>query len=751
MIAIRLILLIPVILALALLHALPMLPGRARLFGVEVPREVRYGSHGRRLLRRYQMRLLPVGMAALLAAAWMPVTWLWLAIATPAIAALWLHYRGHADAVGFALPAPSRREASLLDDAGGLARRLLWFAPPLAVLMATAFYLAANWSRFPARYASHFDLHGVPNGWAVKSLRGCFGSLALGAAIVLCLLALYAMIELGSRRGTQRPAMLASLAGSAFAIGPAFALLGQVHAFVPPLWIVIAFLGLIGACILGLAVLLFRMVSKPAEGPPEVTPDRCWHGSFYFNPQDAALFVDGRTGFGLTANFARRAVWLLLGAIAVVTAGLLLLAPTLLAQTAPAPEEIAQKTIVRMVDGKYDELFQSFSPEMRTGLPVEVLRSRVGPQVNALGKLLETRPPAVQQVGGNTVLIVPARFQTLWIDFTITVNSAGQVSGLYMKPGQGPASDWKPPAYSKPDSFTERAFTVGVGEWKLPGTLSVPRSPSPSPAMVLVHGSGPEDRDETLLGNKPFRDIAEGLASQGIAVLRYEKRNREYGAKMAAMPNLTVEEETVADAVAAAGQLRAEPGIDPKRVFLLGHSLGGYLIPMMLAQAPEAAGGIILAGEARPLEDLVLDQSEYVASLPGGDTPEARKQLEETRQVVASIKALQPGHEDGPPIFGAWPHYWIDLRAYDPIAAARKIVGPLLILQGERDYQVTMKDFRIWQAALGGRSNVTMKSYPALNHLFMAGQGKSTPAEYAVPGHVSAEAIGDIARWILAH
>jgi fermentation-respiration switch protein FrsA (DUF1100 family) len=378
-----------------------------------------------------------------------------------------------------------------------------------------------------------------------------------------------------------------------------------------------------------------------------VTPERFWHGAFYFNPEDPALLVDGRTGFGLTANFAWRAVRLPMAAIAVVTVGLLCLG-------------------------------------------ANVLRAAEGPE-------------------------------------------------------------WNRPAYSQPDSFTERPMTVGRGDWKLPGTLTMPRSDAPVPAVVLIHGSGPEDRDETILSNKPFRDLAEGLASRGIAVLRYEKRTKEYGATIAPLRNLTVREETVDDAVAAAGQLRAEPGIDPKRVFLLGHSLGGYLMPMMLAQAPEAAGGIMLAGEARPFEDVLLDQFEYFESLPGGDSPQLRSQIEEIRKVAASIKALQPGHEDGPPIFGAWPHYYVYLRDYDPVAQAAKLARPLLILQGERDYQVTMKDFRIWKTALGARPNVTLKSYPALNHLFLEGRGKSVPAEYAVAGHVSAEAIDDIARWILAH
>ncbi|MGA2156363.1 MAG: alpha/beta fold hydrolase, partial [Bryobacteraceae bacterium] len=516
--------------------------------------------------------------------------------------------------------------------------------------------------------------------------------------------------------GTERSAMLACLAAPGYLVGPMFAIVGLLPMFVPPLWV---FVLLLGAYVPGLIVVVVRAVSKVPDGPSEVTPDGCWHGSFYYNPQDPALFVGGRTGFGLTANFARRLVWLLLAIILLVTVGLLLLGSKLLAQTATAPEDVARQTVVRLVDGKYDELYQSFSADMRAALSLEALKSQIGPQVSAFGKLIETRKPAIQQIGGNTVLIVPAKFQTLWIDFTISVNGAGQVAGLFMKPGQAPDSDRHPPAYSKPDSFSERAVTVGAGDWKLPGTLTLPRSQTPVPGVVLIHGSGPEDRDETSFGNKPFRDLAEGLASQGIAVLRYEKRTKEY--EMAQMRNLTVQEETVEDAVAAVTLLRAQPGIDPKRVFLLGHSLGGYLMPMMLDRAPEAAGGIVLGGNARPLDKLAL-----------------------------SVKALQPGHEDGPAILGAFPHYWLDLRGYDPVAQAAKITRPLLILQGERDYQVTMKDFEIWKAALAGHANVTLKSYPALNHLFVEGKGKSVPAEYMTPGHVSGEAIGDIARWILA-
>jgi len=114
------------------------------------------------------------------------------------------------------------------------------------------------------------------------------------------------------------------------------------------------------------------------------------------------------------------------------------------------------------------------------------------------------------------------------------------------------------------------------------------------------------------------------------------------------------------------------------------------------------------------------------------------------------VHSLKPADAaDRTPILGAPASYWLDLRGYDPAMAAKALSVPLLILQGERDYQVTMTDdFVRWQSTLASKPSVTLKTYPALNHLFMAGPGKSLPAEYYVPGHVSADVVRDIATWI---
>lgn len=309
------------------------------------------------------------------------------------------------------------------------------------------------------------------------------------------------------------------------------------------------------------------------------------------------------------------------------------------------------------------------------------------------------------------------------------------------------------PPYSRSGAFREIEVTVGGGEWALPGTLTMPEGESLWPGLVLVHGSGPNDRDETLGPNKPFRDLAWGLATRGIAVLRYDKRTRVHGARMAAAAStLTVEEETVDDAIAAVALLEKTRGIAPDRIFVLGHSLGGMLVPRIAARKPRVAGWIVMAGAARPLEEAYLEQVRYLLSLDGEITPSEREKIAEIERQIATLrdpaKLAAAGPSDLP--LGLPAAYWKDLQGWRPAEAARAIDRPMLVLQGGRDYQVTMADFAQWKAALGSSDRVTFKVYPRLDHLFMEGEGPSTPADYARPGHVSKEVVDDIAAWILA-
>jgi dienelactone hydrolase len=413
-----------------------------------------------------------------------------------------------------------------------------------------------------------------------------------------------------------------------------------------------------------------------------------------------------------------------------------LLAVLLAAQTTQDPGAIASKALDAVLHARYIEFLQMTSADLQKDLPEPAL-AKIGEQIKGFGAVENVGAPQVTKVGPNSAVVIPVKFASRNVNFRFLVNASGVVTLFVQLPGE---IAWQRPPYSNPDSFTERPVTVGTGEWKLPGTLTVPKGAGPFPAVVLVHGIGVNDRDETVGASKMFRDLAEGLASRGIVVLRYEKRSKVYGPRVAAMAHYTLHDETVDDALKAVALLRTQPFVDGKRVFVLGHSLGGYAAPRIAAEDMQIAGLILMAGNARHLEDLVVDQ---VMSQGG-----SAKALENAKAIQAKVKSLEAGDEDSPAVMNAPATYWLDLKDYDPVADASKLGMPMLILQGERDFQVTMKDFGMWKAGLGKSKNVTLKSHPALNHIFVAGEGKSTAAEYAKPGHVAPEVIEDIAAFV---
>ena len=412
----------------------------------------------------------------------------------------------------------------------------------------------------------------------------------------------------------------------------------------------------------------------------------------------------------------------------------------------------AKEFIELLTNGNFSKAVERFDGTMKVALPPEKLQEvwkSLTTEFCSFKRQLGTKTEKVQ---GHDVVFVTCEFEKTTLDARIVFDPARRVSGLWFAPSES-SLEYKPPAYVKPTAFQENEVTVGTGEWALPGTLTIPKGTGPFPAVVLVHGSGPLDRDETVGPNKPFRDLAWGLASQGIAVLRYEKRTKKYMAKIASSDKITVKEETTDDALAAVSLLRSTQGIDSKRIFVLGHSLGGMLIPRIAKADPNIAGLIVMAGTTRPIEDVILEQTTYLFSLKGS-TPDADKEaVGVIKRQVARVK--DPKLSTSTPAkelpFGIPAAYWLDLKGYDPPRAAKELKQPMLILQGGRDYQVTMADFQRWKDALSARQDVTFKLYPKLNHLFVEGEGKSTPAEYERPGHVAEVVVNDIAGWVRQH
>jgi len=390
-----------------------------------------------------------------------------------------------------------------------------------------------------------------------------------------------------------------------------------------------------------------------------------------------------------------------------------------------------------------------FDSTMKAAMPAAKVQETWDAIQKQAGKFKEQQGTRYQRYGVYDIIFVTCRFEGNRLDARIVFNQIGKIAGLFFQPSQ-PAAEYSTPTYAQRDAFREEEVTVGSGRWSLHGTLTRPADKTKSSAIVLVHGSGPNDRDETIGPNKPFKDLAWGLASRGVGVLRYEKRTREHASEMPALRStLTVNEETIDDALEAVTLLRGRKEIDTNRIYVLGHSLGGMLVPRIGSRDPRIAGFIILAGATRPLEDVIIEQLTYLSGLDGVTDEQETKRLEEATKQRERIKALTPADTASTgAMFATPPSYWLDLRGYDPAALATKLSVPVLILQGGRDYQVTKADFDRWRSALKNNANVSFSHYPLLNHLFIEGEGRSTPSEYERAGHVSEQVLTDILRWL---
>ncbi len=413
--------------------------------------------------------------------------------------------------------------------------------------------------------------------------------------------------------------------------------------------------------------------------------------------------------------------------------------------------EIAAREFVNnLAAGEFEKATENFDSTMKSVAPPEKMAEVWNSFTSQIGKFKKQLGVRSEKFQQYDIYFVTCEFENANYDIKVVFDPSKKIAGQFFVPPKQDY-DFAPPDYALKDLFEEKEVTVGSGEWALQGTLTLPDGDGQFPAVVLVHGSGPNDRDETLGPNKPFRDIAWGLASNGIAVLRYDKRTRVYQSKMAALANtLTAKEEVIDDALLAVELLRGIDKIDAKKIFVIGHSLGGTMLPRIGTSDPEIAGFVMLAGSPRPLEDLYLEQMIYILRLDGDLSDEERKLLEDIKLQVLNVKSLSVTHdipaEDLP--MGVPAAYWDYFKSYQPIRECKELKQPMLILAGQRDYQVTKADYKIWQEGLSSNKNIRFKSYLKLNHLFMEGEGTPAPSDYEIPGHVDKAVITDIVEWI---
>ena len=392
-------------------------------------------------------------------------------------------------------------------------------------------------------------------------------------------------------------------------------------------------------------------------------------------------------------------------------------------------------------------------PTMAAAAPAAGLQQIGASLVTQYGPFQSIGKVTTAATSSGTLVSVQVAFAYATVTLNVSVGPTGQVNGLHI--GAVAMASTPPASYVNPGAFSETDVTVGSAPWTLPGTLTMPDGAGPFPAVVLVAGSGPANRNESFGANKPFQDLAWGLASQGIAVLRYDKRTLVYAAQMAADTSITVHQETMDDAEAAVALLRKTPKVDPARVFLVGHSLGAYLAPRITAEIPGQLAGIaMLEAPSTPLPQLVVIQEKYLASLQskGSPSPQVEQQLAalEKQAALAESPDLSPSTPRSELPLNTPASYWIDLQTYHPLSVAAGLDIPMFFSQGGRDYQVPPDQLGPWEKALAGHPNVTFKTYPAMDHLLLDGSGPPTPAEYGVPGHVDPTLVADLVAWVKA-
>jgi len=403
-------------------------------------------------------------------------------------------------------------------------------------------------------------------------------------------------------------------------------------------------------------------------------------------------------------------------------------------------DDTARKIADLLASAAYQRLSDLYFDEsLKQAVSADALKAGWEQIVSAAGdyigvESIATNPQAAEQTD------VTFEFSKAKAVLSLSFNASNQVISLWLKPVHA--------ASPIPDDLVEEEVVLGEGSaYPLPGTLTLPKNANgPLTAVVLVHGSGPNDRDETVGAAKPFRDIAWGLAEQGIAVLRYDKRTLVYGKSFTpdTLAKFTVKDETVDDAIAAAKLLKSDKRIDASKVYIAGHSLGGMLAPRIDADGGDFAGLILLAGSTRTLWEIIADQNaDFIAAMDDQDPKKKANEewlaaeLERARN-ISNLTDLQAQTQT---VFGVPAYYFKEMDSRSAADLASEVTKPILVMQGGADVQVyANKDYPLLQSQLKSNSKASFKLYDGLNHFFV------NPA--APTAKVDDQVVQDMADWL---
>lgn len=393
--------------------------------------------------------------------------------------------------------------------------------------------------------------------------------------------------------------------------------------------------------------------------------------------------------------------------------------------------------------GNYEQAFEMQADTVKAQFGIEQMKAAAASYDANYGKIMGVLSVEENQQGAYYIATYYTQFEKGYLNVNIVLDADKKVAQFLAQPAAAPDSV---ASYVNKGAFQEVDITVGDDTWKLPGKLTVPAGKESFPIMVLIGGSGPTDMDGTMGPNKTYRDIAWGLATNGIATIRYSKRPAIYGKDMGQTETEFIKYEYVDDALAAINLAASIPGVS--NIYFAGHSLGGTVSPNIAKMDDRVNGLIMLAGGARRFAQISIDQNKYIAPIYGI----TEEQLQQTIAFFQSIlnKELPASTEIQPGLPVA---YYYDLDNYISLEKLEGYEKPVLVIQGEEDFQATMEgDFLPLKEKFGNQENFSFVSFPAMNHLFMKTEVGvfHTTEEYMVPDFVDEAVITTLSDWILS-
>ncbi len=404
-----------------------------------------------------------------------------------------------------------------------------------------------------------------------------------------------------------------------------------------------------------------------------------------------------------------------------------------------------EKVAKKLAAHKYSRVYKCFDETMKVTVSKHQIRELWEKIEATSGQFKSIEEIEITEVSGNKRQTAVLKFNQAAYKMILSESPKGEINGLYIS-----QLGYNVPLYGRGIRIGKKFVNFLSHSYQISGELVVPIECNNCPVVILVHGSGPNDKDETIGPTKVFKDLALGLASKGIASYRYDKRFYLYPELMKEQFDLY--DETINDAISAYHTLKSDTSLHFGKYVMLGHSLGAYSMPLIADSLKSLNGAILFSGNARKLEDLIEYQMHYLTGLDGVITEEEAKIINENEVKANLIRDNNfSSKTSSDSLLAYWPGtFWKGVKNYDPVSTLESNkTTEFFIMQGEKDYQITMEDFSIWTKNVGTQSNVKLQSFKNLTHLFAPTQSKkSGPNDYFIPNNVDEQVILEIADWI---